>query len=73
MNSLASANSRIEVLKNEEEQLEAAATHLQHSLLEHEALIFQCRDEIVRLEGEKAMTVELPTLSAVDADALKTL
>lgn len=70
--SLAFTNSRIEALKKEQEQLEADVTQLHHSLLEYEALISQRRDEIVCLEGEKALTAELPTLSAADADALKT-
>ena len=73
MGSLASSNLRIEALKKEQEQLEADITQLQHSLLEHEALISQRQDEIVCLEGKKSMTAELPTLSDVDADALKTL
>ncbi|CAN6544074.1 unnamed protein product [Malus baccata var. baccata] len=62
-----------EALIREREQLETEASRLQGVLSEQEATLFQHQEEISRLEQEKCVTMEVPTLSLTDVKTLKTL
>ncbi|KAB2611237.1 S ribonuclease [Pyrus ussuriensis x Pyrus communis] len=71
--SLASVQVRLDTLIREQEQLGIEASRLKSVLEEQGATLSQCQEEISRLEQEKDMATELPILSLIEVETLKTL
>ncbi|CAN6716509.1 unnamed protein product [Malus baccata var. baccata] len=71
--SLASVQVRLDALVREREQLGTQASQLEKVLAEQRATLSQHHEEISRLEQEKGLAMDLPTLSPTEAETLKTL
>ncbi|KAM1814836.1 hypothetical protein ACFX11_028457 [Malus domestica] len=71
--SLASVQVRLDALVREREQLGTQASQLEKVLAEQRATLSQHHEEISRLEQEKGMAMDLPTLSPTEVETLKTL
>ncbi|CAN6697047.1 unnamed protein product [Malus baccata var. baccata] len=71
--SLASVQVRLDALLREREQLGTQASQLANVLAEQRATLSQHHEEISRLEQEKGMAMNLPTLSPTEVETLKTL
>ncbi|CAN6539950.1 unnamed protein product [Malus baccata var. baccata] len=64
---------RLDALVREREQLGTQASQLENVLAEQKATLSQHHEEISRLEQEKGMAMDLPTLSPTEVETLKTL
>ncbi|CAN6561887.1 unnamed protein product [Malus baccata var. baccata] len=71
--SLASVQVRLDALVREREQLGTQASQLANVLAEQRATLSQHHEEISRLEQERGMAMNLPTLSPTEVETLKTL
>ncbi|CAN6554754.1 unnamed protein product [Malus baccata var. baccata] len=71
--SLASVQVRLDALVREREQLGTQASQLANVIAEQRATLSQHHEEISRLEQEKGMAMNLPTLSPTEVETLKTL
>ncbi|KAM1119574.1 hypothetical protein ACFX2B_043138 [Malus domestica] len=71
--SLASVQVRLDALVREREQLGTQASQLEKVLAEQRATLSQHHEEISRLEQEKGLAMDLPTLSPTEVETLKTL
>ena len=73
LKSIQSANTRMEELKREQEQLELRLCQLNGSLSESDAQLSYHHGEVTRLREDKTAVEEAPVLSAADAETLDTL
>ena len=73
LKSIQSANTRMEELKREQEQLELRLRQLNGSLSESDAQLSYHHGEVTRLREDKTAVEEAPVLSAADAETLDTL
>ena len=71
--SIKSANARMEELKREQEQLESKLCQLNESLSRSDAQLSHRHSEVNRLREEKTAIKETPVLSTADAEALDAL
>ncbi|KAM1432310.1 hypothetical protein TB1_013676 [Malus domestica] len=71
--SLTSVQGRLDALVREREQLVIEASQLESVLAEQGTALSQYQEEISRLEREKGMAMELPILSPIEVETLKTL
>ncbi|KAM1878567.1 hypothetical protein ACFX14_040542 [Malus domestica] len=71
--SLTSVQGRLDALVREREQLVIEASQLESVLAEQGTALSQYQEEISRLEREKGMAMELPILSPIKVETLKTL
>ncbi|CAL8992957.1 unnamed protein product, partial [Prunus brigantina] len=73
LESVQSANKRMEELKGEQEQLELRLHQLNESLSESDVQLSYHRREVTRLREDKIAVEGAPVLSAADAETLDTL
>ncbi|CAL2256245.1 unnamed protein product [Prunus armeniaca] len=73
LESIQSANMRMEELKSEQEQLELRLHQLNESLSESDVQLSYHRREVTRLREDKIAVEGAPVLSAADAETLDTL
>ena len=73
LKSIQSANTRMEELKREQEQLELRLRQLNGSLSESDAQLSYHHGEVTRLREDKTAVEKAPVLSAADAETLDTL